>query len=100
MSHAPPDTKQSKTDPDIKPGEGPQAHEDLTIAEELEAMRCPDEHRPGAQCYQDDDGNRHWLNDASVELFISEEGARHSSDYQSIHGTSWQDDLFNPKDPT
>lgn len=82
------------TSPDVIPGHGPGAHEDLTIAEEVEAMRCGNEHRPGQQCFVDSKEEKHWVDEAKLSQFLREEGARHSSDYKSIHGTDWEQDFF------
>lgn len=74
---------------------GPSAHEDLTIAEEIETMRVAGEHRPGEECFLDSHGEKHWVSTAQVQRFVRRFGAEHSSNYLTAHGTSWEADFFN-----
>lgn len=69
---------------------GPEAHEDLTIAETLEIMRAPSGHRPGEQCFLTGQGRYRWVPDARVESFIASCGALHPSDYLVANGISWE----------
>ncbi|RYD46623.1 MAG: hypothetical protein EOP85_07075 [Verrucomicrobiaceae bacterium] len=75
--------------------EGPDPHEDLTIAEHLETMRKCDEHRPGEVCFHAESGEQHWVEEDQLARFIREFGALHPSNYLAEHGTRWEDDLFN-----
>lgn len=80
--------------PDIATGEGPQAHEDLTIAEHLGSMRSESEHRPGEQCFLVPDGARHWVEDSVLERFLAENGSVHPSAFLNSHGSDWHMVLF------
>lgn len=73
---------------------GPAAHEDLTIAEQLEIMRIPDEDRPGEPCFLTACGEKRRAGEREVEHFIHRHGAEFSSNYLLIHGSGWEDDLF------
>ena len=77
-------------------GVGPAAHEDLTIAEQLETMRVADEHRPGELCYLNPEGENCWLEESDVKHFLAKHGAEHSSAFLSAHGADWQNQLFHP----
>jgi hypothetical protein len=76
-------------------GDGPAAHEDLTIAEQLELMRVPGEHRPGEQCLLDSKGEHRWVAESDVMRFIVNHGAEHSSDYLATHGADWEEIFFS-----
>jgi hypothetical protein len=76
-------------------GDGPSAHEDLTISEQIELMRVPGEHRPGEQCLLDANGGQHWIAESEVKRFITNHGADHSSDYLAAHGVAWEKILFS-----
>lgn len=76
-------------------GDGPAPHEDLTIAEQLETMRVPDEDRPSEQCFINDQGEKTWLGEDHVSRFIVENGAEFSSDYQLAHGADWTKAFFD-----
>ena len=80
--------------PKIAPGKGPEAHEDLTIAEHLESMRIDGEHRPGEQCFRGPHGAHCWVEDAVLKSFLAESGAVHPSDFLTSHGTEWDTVLF------
>lgn len=77
-------------------GDGPAAHEDLTIAEQLELMRVPGEHRSGEQCLLGSKGERRWIAESEVKRFIVKHGAEHSSDYLAAHGADWEEIFFSP----
>ena len=76
-------------------GDGPAPHEDLTIAEQLETMHVVAEHRPDEVCFIDTKGENHWLAESDLKRFITEHGAEHSSTFVSVHGTDWQNQLFD-----
>lgn len=73
---------------------GPAAHEDLTIAEQLEIMRIPDEDRPGQPCFLTASGEKRRAAELQLEHFIHLHGADFSSNYRLLHGSEWEDDLF------
>ncbi|RYD20296.1 MAG: hypothetical protein EOP88_15625 [Verrucomicrobiaceae bacterium] len=74
--------------------QGPLPHEDLTIAEQLEAMWTEDKDHPGEESFRCEDGKTHSIDKDQLSRFLREFGALHPSDYQSQHGTDWRDDLF------
>ena len=75
-------------------GAGPQAHEDLTIAEHLESIRIRDEHRPGELCFSAPDGEHRWFPESEVKNFIASHGADHPSGFLTSQGTDWQHTFF------
>jgi hypothetical protein len=75
--------------------DGPRAHEDLTIKEQLEFMRVTSETRPGVEGFINDEGEACWIAESEVRRFITEHGAEHSSNYLLIHGVNWQEDFFH-----
>jgi len=74
--------------------DGPAAHEDLTIAEQLEIMRITEECAPGVDCFLSPDGKITCFPEDEVRNFIAEHGAEHSSNYLKLHDTDWQEDFF------
>lgn len=74
---------------------GPSAHEDLTIAEQIESMRVAGEHRPGEECFMDSHGENHWIAVVEIQSFIRKFGAEHPSNYLAEHGASWETDFFS-----
>ncbi|MES2920923.1 MAG: hypothetical protein V4819_05230 [Verrucomicrobiota bacterium] len=80
---------------ELETGYGPAAHEDLTIAEQLQIMRVPGEHRPGEQCFRNCHGEHLWVGENEVQRFVAVHGADHSSDYLNSHGADWQEDFFS-----
>lgn len=76
------------------PSNPPAAHEDLTIEETLKTMRVGGEHRPGAQCFQDDSGGQHWIDDGAVREFIQQHGSEHPSNFLANHGKRWDEAFF------
>lgn len=88
------DSTSSSHKPDINAGQGPGPHEDLTIAEEVATMRCEEGDRPQQICLLIDDETREWIDQEKLDHFLNEHGALHSSDYESIHGNAWIDDLL------
>jgi len=79
----------------VIPPDGPPAHEDFTIAEQLESIRFPEEDRPGEDCFLNEAGEKRWVGTSEVQRFIRRLGAEHPSNYFVKHGTSWQQDLFS-----
>ena len=75
--------------------QGPAAHEDLTIAEQIENMRVTGEHRPGEECFLDSHGEKHWVPTEDIRGFIRSFGAEHPSNYLAKHGISWEADFFS-----
>ncbi|MEO5713774.1 MAG: hypothetical protein ABIT37_09835 [Luteolibacter sp.] len=76
------------------PGGGPDAHEDLTIADYIHWLRARGETRPAQLCFRTGDGASRWLPRHDVARFVREHGAEHPSDYVLNHGTDWERDLF------
>ncbi len=74
---------------------GPDAHEDLTIAETLELMCDSSQSRPGERCYIRGNGQQYWISEDQVERFTSYFGALHPSDYEAVHGNSWELRFFS-----
>ena len=74
---------------------GPSAHEDLTIAETIELMRVPDEHRPGEECFRTSSGEKRWVASSEVRRFIRRLGAVHPNEYEAEHGEPWEKDFFS-----
>jgi hypothetical protein len=95
MTPAQPSHSDTDTPSESTTDSGPVAHEDLTIAEQLETMRVRDEHRPGEVCFLGEDGRKRWVAESEVARFIRRLGATHPSDYLAAHGTPWQNDLFS-----
>ena len=79
----------------VNPSDGPAAHEDLTIAEQLKMMRVPSEHRPGELCYLDSKDEYRWVAETAMRHFVVNHGAEHSSDYLLTHGADWEDVFFS-----
>ena len=79
---------------ELPSGNGPEAHEDLTIAEQLDQMRDPHDRRPGEVCLVSSEGQKYWVSDSALEQFLRDHGAEHSSDYLASHGVTWEADLF------
>lgn len=75
--------------------QGPAAHEDLTIAEELETMRVQDESRPGEQCFLNENGEKRWVSESEVNRFLRRLGAMHPAVYLATHGFRWEQNLFS-----
>lgn len=76
------------------PGAGPDAHEDLTIADHIHWLRMRNEHRPAQLCFRTGDGVDHWLPTRDVARFVREHGAEHPADYMLNHGNQWELDFF------
>ena len=76
------------------PGAGPDAHEDLTIADYIHWLRARGEHRPAQLCFHTGDGVTRWLPRRDVAKFVREHGAEHPSDYLLNHRTDWELDFF------
>lgn len=74
--------------------DGPTAHEDLTIAEQLDFMRITEKCGPGVECFLAPDGKTTCFQEDEVQRFIAEHGAEHSSNYLRLHATDWQEDFF------
>jgi hypothetical protein len=75
--------------------DGPAAHEDLTIAEHLEALRSTEEDRPGAQAFLNIHGETCWFDDSEVADFIARYGAEHPAEYLATRGEDWLTTFFN-----
>ncbi len=76
------------------PSKGPEAHEDLTIAEHIQSMRLGSSDCPGESCFINQAGKKCWITDGVVERFIRKSGAMHPSDYQAKNGEEWQSSFF------
>lgn len=79
---------------DSIPGAGPDAHEDLTIADHIHWLRMRYEHRPAQLCFRTGNGEKHWLSTRDVARFVREHGAEHPADYILSHGNVWEHDFF------
>lgn len=76
-------------------GNGPAAHEDLTIAQHLDTMSAPDQHRPGERCYFNGNGERRWVAVSEVARFLRKHGAKHPSDFEAQFHADWQSNFFS-----
>jgi hypothetical protein len=95
MPYPPPTHGGAERSTPMSTSAGPSAHEDLTIAEQLETMRVSGEHRVGEECFLSSDGTRRWVASTEVQRFIRRLGAQHSSDYFASHQISWENDFFS-----
>lgn len=57
-------------------------------------MRATDEHRPGQQCFNKDDGTMLCVSDEQAEVFLAINGTQTASAYDNTHGHDWQRDFF------
>jgi len=67
----------------------------LTIAEHLDAMRAPDQHRPSERCYFNEKGERRWVAVSEIARFLRKHGAKQPSDFESQFHTDWKSNFFS-----
>ncbi len=95
MSYPPPTHGGAEYQAPEFPSAGPAAHEDLTIAEQLETMRVSGVQRVGEECFLSSDGTPRWVASTEVQRFIRRLGSQHPSHYFNSHHMSWENDLFS-----
>lgn len=78
-----------------EPGRGLAAHEDLTIAQHLDTMSAPDQHRPGERCYFNENGERRWVAVSEIARFLRKHGAKHPSDFEAQFRADWKSNFFS-----
>jgi hypothetical protein len=85
---------QPRHTPTEVPNSGPEAHEDLTIAEQIETMRLESADCPGESCFMNSRGKKCWIANGVVERFVRKLGSIHPSDYRAVNGVEWQSLFF------
>jgi hypothetical protein len=79
---------------DLPQNEGPAAHEDLTIGEQIALLATVERNGDGLLTFNDTKGAAWDLPEEHVESFLEEHGHLHSSDYREEHGRRWEEDFF------
>lgn len=78
--------------------EGPAAHEDLTISEQIALLATVEKDGDGRLTFHDARGDVWNLPEQHVHSFLEEHGHEHSSDYRVEHGRRWEEDFFILRD--
>lgn len=82
---------------DLPGNEGPAAHEDLTIAEQIALLATVEKDGDGMLTFQSPAGVCE-LPEDHVGGFLEEHGHEHAAEYQEKYGCRWEDDFFILRD--